>query len=64
MRHCAFEITESGEAVVSQPQEGLIYFMLRLIHRLQQMGAAPAIDFAEYGKWLRPGQGQLKLDLK
>jgi hypothetical protein len=34
----------------SQPEEALIFFMLRLMSRLQQMGAAPAIDFAEYSR--------------
>ena len=52
----AFEIAPGGESPplihVSQPQEALIFFMLRLIDRLQQMGAAPAIDVAEYSRSL------------
>jgi len=36
-----------------QPEEALIFFMMRLIHRLQQMGAAPAIDFADYSRCLQ-----------
>ena len=37
----------------STPTDPLIYFMLSLMHRLQQMGAAPAIDFAEYARSLQ-----------
>ncbi len=44
LRHGAFEGTEN----FSDPHDALIYFMLRLVHRLPQMGAAPAIDFSEY----------------
>ena len=42
----------SGEITFSKAEEALIFFMLRLIHRLQQMGAAPAIDIAEYARHL------------
>jgi hypothetical protein len=53
----AFEIAPGSEANpsihVSQPEEALIFFILRLIDRLQQMGAAPAIDVAEYSRSLR-----------
>jgi len=55
----AFEVPAAGEATgasrveFSEPEEALIYFMLRLIQRLQQMGAAPAIDLAEYGRCLK-----------
>ena len=44
LRHGAFDGTDN----FSEPHDALIYFMLRLVHRLQQMGAAPAIDFSEY----------------
>jgi hypothetical protein len=53
----AFEITPEGESVnsirMSQPEEALIFFMMRLIQRLQQMGPAPAIDFSAYARCLR-----------
>ena len=48
LRQGAFEVGPDGAVHCSRPEEALIYFMLRLIARLQQMGAAPAIDFAEY----------------
>jgi hypothetical protein len=32
----------------SQPGESLIYFVLRFLYRLQQMGATPAIDLNQY----------------
>lgn len=49
----SFEVGEDDRIEFSQPDEALIFFMLRLIQRLQQMGAAPAIDFADYGRCLR-----------
>jgi hypothetical protein len=50
----AFEATGAGDTLeFSEREEALIYFMLRLIIRLQQMGAAPAIDLAEYGRCLK-----------
>ena len=48
LRHGAFEISTNSSIDFSKPDDALIYFMLRLVHRLQQMGAAPAIDFSEY----------------
>ena len=53
LRQCAFEVSQPFAVHFSQPQEALIYFMLRLIHRLQQMGTAPAIDFDEYSRSLQ-----------
>jgi hypothetical protein len=52
LRHAAFEL--SGVTVnFSRPEDALIYFVLRLLHRLQQMGAAPAIDLSQYARHLR-----------
>jgi Domain of unknown function (DUF6602) len=51
----AFEVTAGAEgaSIYLRPrEEALIFFMLRLIHRLQEMGPAPAIDFEAYGRWL------------
>ena len=56
LRQGAFETTaqKGGFAVhFSEPEEGLIYFVLRLLHRLQRLGAAPAIDLADYARALR-----------
>ena len=52
LRKGAFEISDSGLRV-SRPEESLIYFVLRLLHRLQQMGAAPALDLSEYARHLK-----------
>ena len=38
---------------VSDPDESLIFFMLRLLDRLRAMGTAPAADLMEYGRTLR-----------
>lgn len=63
LRHRSFEVErESREVLLSKPQEALIFFMLRLIQRLQQMGAAPAIDFGEYGRSLEPERTGTRLD--
>ncbi len=53
LRQAAFEVSEPFTLHLSQPNEALIYFMLRLLHRLQQMGAAPAIDLTEYSRCLQ-----------
>jgi hypothetical protein len=56
LRQGAFEATAQEGGLVlhfSEPEEGLIYFVLRLLHRLQQLGAAPAIDLAECAHALR-----------
>jgi hypothetical protein len=38
---------------VSTPDESLIFFILRLLERLREMGPAPAADLMEYGRSLR-----------
>lgn len=52
LRHAAFETISSSTIRFSPPESSLIYFVLRLLHRLQQLGAAPAIDLSEYAKCL------------
>ena len=52
LRQGSFDVREGG-IQFSRPDEALIFFMLRLIQRLQEMGAAPAIDFAEYSRCLQ-----------
>lgn len=37
---------------VSQPNRSLSYFMMRLLHRLQQLGTVGAIDYETYGETL------------
>jgi hypothetical protein len=47
LRQGAFEV--AGSAInFSDPKESLIYFFLRFLHRLQQLGAAPAMDLSAY----------------
>jgi hypothetical protein len=38
---------------VSTPDESLIFFILRLLERMREMGTAPAADLVEYGRSLR-----------
>lgn len=47
----AFEHT-SGTTKVSTPNESLIFFLLRLLDRLQTQGTAPAADLMQYGRYL------------
>ena len=37
---------------VSEPDESLIFFMLRLLDRLRDLGPAAPPDFLEYGRTL------------
>ena len=55
LRQGSFEVGRDAADGIqfSQPNEALIFFMLRLIQRLQQIGAAPAIDLAQYSRCLR-----------
>lgn len=48
----SFEVTRRAIRI-STPDESLIFFMLRLLERLRQMGTAPAADLMEYGRRLK-----------
>jgi|SRR5579862_2614899 len=48
LEHGAFESTH-----VSSPDESLIFFILRLLERLREMGPAPTADLMQYAKGLR-----------
>jgi hypothetical protein len=52
LRQGGFEQSNSS-IHFSAPEESLIYFVLRLLQRLQQLGAAPALDLAEYARHLK-----------
>ena len=52
LRRGAFETISPNIIHFARPESSLIYFVLRLLHRLQQLGAAPAIDLSEYAKCL------------
>ena len=53
----AFEVTYKGNAKPkierSGKQDSLIFFFLRLLSRLQQIGTTPALDIDEYAKSLK-----------
>lgn len=53
----AFEVHQDGrghpEVETSSSSTGLIFFLIRLLHRLQSLATAPAIDFREYERSLR-----------
>jgi hypothetical protein len=54
LQHGAFE--NAGQIRISDPDESLIFFVLRLLDRLREMGTAPATDLGEYGRCLRSFQ--------
>lgn len=57
-----FEVVygEDGEPHVSRsgPESSLIFFFLRLLHRLQQVATVPAIDYVEYSGLLVVGDDE------
>ena len=53
--HGAFDVRyENGgrEITTSEPEASLMFFLLHLFGRLQQLGTVPAIDLAEYARQL------------
>jgi hypothetical protein len=51
MRHGSFEATRTRRGVkleTSTPENALIFFFVRLLHQLQQLGTVPAIDLKKY----------------
>jgi hypothetical protein len=54
LQHGAFE--HADQIRISDPDESLIFFVLRLLDRLRAMGTAPATDLGEYGRCLRSFQ--------
>jgi hypothetical protein len=53
--HGSFEIPDGKSAtdvVVSASGVALVSFLLTLLHRLQGLGSAPAIDYSEYARWI------------
>ena len=51
LEHGSFEQTKKG-VKISTADESLIFFILRLLDRLRQMGTAPAADLMKYGQSL------------
>lgn len=58
----AFEVvySDTGEPQVtrSSADSSLIFFFLRLLHRLQQIATVPAIDYVEYSSLLVVGDDE------
>ena len=55
LHHGAFEVPDSSkrsDTVVSNPDVALVSFLLTLLHRLQGLGNAPAIDYRAYERWI------------
>jgi hypothetical protein len=51
----AFEVQHDApadQAVVSGADTALVTFLLTLLHRLQGLGSAPAIDYPAYAQWI------------
>jgi hypothetical protein len=54
LRYGAFEAKykspQSAQFIISPKKNVLIFFFLKLLYRLQQLGTCPAIDIEKYGK--------------
>ena len=52
-----FEVVygDNGKADVnfSAPEHALVFFFIRLLHRLQRLGTVTAIDYGAYSRWLK-----------
>ena len=44
--------SETNKLQISNAEESLIYFFLKLFKELQKIGTVPAMDINEYGKFL------------
>ncbi len=56
IRHGAFELVCENQTLrlqESSRDKALIFFLLRLLHRLQQVGTVPAIDILKYAQVLQ-----------
>jgi hypothetical protein len=49
--------SRSSDVRVGEDKTALIFFVTRLLHRLQQMASVPAIDYALYGEAI-PGTSE------
>jgi hypothetical protein len=55
LRDGAFEVTnEDGSLTRSEADRALIFFVVRLLRRLQKMASPPAIEYDEYARALEP----------
>jgi hypothetical protein len=59
--HGAFDVRQANggrEITTSEPEASLMFFVLHLFGRLQQLGTVPAIDLAEYARELEADDGE------
>jgi hypothetical protein len=49
--HASFEFQR--RLIVSEPDEALIFFLLRLVHRLDKLGPAPRVDVMRYARGVK-----------
>lgn len=55
LRDGAFEVAnEDGSLTRSEADRALIFFVVRLLRRLQKMASPPAIEYDEYARALEP----------
>ena len=50
IRDADADVRELKEVTISDADTALIFFAMRLLHRLQQMGTVPAIDYTAWGE--------------
>jgi hypothetical protein len=63
LRGGSFEIdNETGAITRSETDEALIFFVVRLLRRLQRMASPPAIDYDEYTRALNPRGSERSTD--
>ncbi len=60
--HLPARLPARQEVRLSTPGEALIFFMIRLIERLQECGSAPAVDVMEYVRELESLGGKSSLE--
>ncbi len=48
----AFEASPRGAVHISDPENSLVFFMVRLLERLRLLGTAPAVNMMEYARKL------------
>lgn len=53
LEHGSFDFHD-GALVVATEQGALMFFLFRLLSRLQSLGTVPAIDWGAYGRIIRP----------
>ena len=52
----AFDCFENGQLTISTADGSLMYFLFRLLNKLQSLGTVPAIDWSEYTRTFEEGR--------